>query len=345
MRDAAGELRDAADALREAGISPVALQEKEGLALINGTDGMLGMLVLAIADLRMLLATADITAAMSVEGLLGTDAAFDDDLQRLRPQAGQAAAAANMRAVLADSAIVASHRGPEDTTVQDAYSLRCAPAVAGAARDTVEHAALVASRELASAIDNPVITLDGRVRSNGNFHGAPVGLRPGFPRHRRCRCREHVRTPDRPLSRHRPQPRAERLPRRRSGGGFRAHDRPVHPGGDRLGAEAARGPGERRLDPEFGDARGPRVDGLVGGAEAADGRRRAHPRTGDRAADRGPRHRAAHAAQLRLPLRPRSSQRCARARRGRARTGSWRRRSRPRCSSSPAAALGRPRNR
>ena len=174
VRDAEGELRDAADALLEAGISPVALAEKEGLALINGTDGMLGMLVLAIADLRELLTTADITAAMSVEGLLGTDAAFDDDLQRLRPQAGQAAAAANMRAVLAASAIVASHRGPEDTRVQDAYSLRCAPAVAGAARDTVEHAAVVASRELASAIDNPVITLDGRVRSNGNFHGAPV---------------------------------------------------------------------------------------------------------------------------------------------------------------------------
>jgi histidine ammonia-lyase len=175
VRDAEGDLRDAADALPGAGISPVALQEKEGLALINGTDGMLGMLVLAIADLRNLLTTADVTAAMSVEGLLGTDAAFDDDLQRLRPQAGQTAAAANMRAVLADSAIVASHRGPQDTRVQDAYSLRCAPAVAGAARDTVEHAALIASRELASAIDNPVVTLDGRVRSNGNFHGAPVG--------------------------------------------------------------------------------------------------------------------------------------------------------------------------
>jgi histidine ammonia-lyase len=174
VRDAEGELREAAEAQREAGIAPVALQEKEGLALINGTDGMLGMLVLAIADLRGLLSTADITAAMSVEGLLGTDAAFDEELQRLRPQAGQAAAAANMRAVLAGSAIVASHRGPEDIRVQDAYSLRCAPAVAGAARDTVEHAALVASRELASAIDNPVVTPDGRVRSNGNFHGAPV---------------------------------------------------------------------------------------------------------------------------------------------------------------------------
>ena len=161
--------------LAEAGIEPVQLREKEGLALINGTDGMLGMLVLAIADLRALLKVADITAAMSVEGLLGTDAPFAADLQALRPHPGQAAAAANMRALLAGSAIMASHRGPECTRVQDAYSLRCAPQVAGAARDTVDHAALVASRELASAIDNPVITPDGRVESNGNFHGAPLG--------------------------------------------------------------------------------------------------------------------------------------------------------------------------
>jgi histidine ammonia-lyase len=97
-----------------------------------------------------------------------------EDLQALRPHPGQAAAAANMRAVLAGSPIVASHRGPEDTRVQDAYSLRCAPAVAGGARDTLDHATLVAQRELAAAIDNPVITLDDRVESNGNFHGAPL---------------------------------------------------------------------------------------------------------------------------------------------------------------------------
>ena len=175
VRDASGELREAADALREAGIAPVALREKEGLALINGTDGMLGMLVLAIADLRELLVTADITAAMSVEGLLGTDAVFAADLQELRPHPGQAASAANLRALLAGSGVMASHRGPECTRVQDAYSLRCAPQVAGAARDTVAHAAQVAARELSSAVDNPVVTLDGRVESNGNFHGAPVG--------------------------------------------------------------------------------------------------------------------------------------------------------------------------
>src|SRR5919108_3572360 len=174
VRDREGRRREAADALAEAGIAPIVLAEKEGLALINGTDGMLGMLVLAIHDLRGLLTTADIAAAMSVEGLLGTDAVFAADLHALRPHPGQAASAANMRALLAGSPIVASHRGPEDPRVQDAYSLRCAPAVAGGARDTVAHAARVAERELAAAIDNPVITRDGRVESNGNFHGAPL---------------------------------------------------------------------------------------------------------------------------------------------------------------------------
>ncbi|ANF31745.1 histidine ammonia-lyase [Leifsonia xyli] len=169
-----GELVDASDALAAAGIAPVVLAEKEGLALINGTDGMLGMLALAVHDLHGLLTDADIAAAMSVEALLGTDAVFADDLQRLRPQAGQAVSAANLREMLAGSPIVASHKGPECTRVQDAYSLRCSPQVHGAARDTVAHAELVASRELASAVDNPVLTLDGRVESNGNFHGAPV---------------------------------------------------------------------------------------------------------------------------------------------------------------------------
>jgi histidine ammonia-lyase len=175
VRDAGGRLLPAADALAAAGIAPVEPREKEGLALINGTDGMLGMLVLACTDLRLLLCTADVTAAMSVEAQLGTDAAFAADLQALRPHPGQADSAANLRALLADSAIMASHRTPACTRVQDAYSLRCAPQVHGAARDTLAHAELVASRELASAIDNPVVTTDGRVESNGNFHGAPVG--------------------------------------------------------------------------------------------------------------------------------------------------------------------------
>jgi histidine ammonia-lyase len=174
VRDAAGTLMPAADALAAAGLQPIVLAEKEGLALINGTDGMLGMLVMACHDLRLLLRTADITAAMSVEALLGTDAVFAADLQALRPHPGQAASAANLRVLLAGSPIMESHRDPSCPRVQDAYSLRCSPQVHGAARDTVAHAELVASRELASAIDNPVVTLDGRVQSNGNFHGAPV---------------------------------------------------------------------------------------------------------------------------------------------------------------------------
>ncbi|MCX5443034.1 MULTISPECIES: histidine ammonia-lyase [unclassified Streptomyces] len=174
VRDAKGDLMSAADALAAAGLSPVTLHEKEGLALINGTDGMLGQLVMAAHDLQMLLRTADIAAAMSVEGQLGTDAVFAADLQALRPHPGQGSSAANLTALLKGSEIVASHRGPECTRVQDAYSLRCTPQVHGAARDTLAHAETVASRELASAIDNPVVTPDGRVESNGNFHGAPV---------------------------------------------------------------------------------------------------------------------------------------------------------------------------
>ncbi|MFE3320579.1 histidine ammonia-lyase [Nocardia sp. NPDC059195] len=174
VRDANGVLGPAAAAMAVAGIAPVELEEKEGLALINGTDGMLGMLVLACHDLRALLRLADVTASMSVEGLLGTDKVFAADLQALRPQPGQAIAAANMVRLLADSPIVASHATPDCAVVQDAYSLRCAPQVAGAARDTLDHAERVAAYELASAVDNPVVTLDGRVESNGNFHGAPV---------------------------------------------------------------------------------------------------------------------------------------------------------------------------
>lgn len=172
--DPSGSRRPAAEVLAEAGIEPVVLAEKEGLALINGTDGMLGQLLLAAADLERLLRTADLTAAMSVEAMLGTDAVFAADLQELRPQPGQAVAAANMLALLAGSPIVASHAGPEDVYVQDAYSMRCAPQVAGAARDTLVHARMIADYELRAAVDNPVVTLDGRVESNGNFHGAPI---------------------------------------------------------------------------------------------------------------------------------------------------------------------------
>src|SRR3954449_4068276 len=174
-----GGALSAGAALQGAGLEPVTLRAKEGLALINGTDGILGMLALAIEDLERLLRVADLTAAMSVEALLGTDRAFAADLVGLRPQPGQASSAANMHRLLEGSAIVASHRY-DDPRVQDAYSLRCAPQVNGAARDVLEDARRAAHAELAAAIDNPMILPDGRVESCGNFHGSPVGLACDF---------------------------------------------------------------------------------------------------------------------------------------------------------------------
>ncbi len=168
-----GRLRPSAEALAEHGLAPVELAEKEGLALINGTDGMLGMLVLTLADLEQLAEVADLAAAMSVEGQLGTDRTFAADLMALRPQVGQAASAANLRRLLAGSPIVASHRHG-DGVVQDAYSLRCTPQVHGALRDALGYASMIAERELAAAIDNPSVLPDGRVESHGNFHGAPI---------------------------------------------------------------------------------------------------------------------------------------------------------------------------
>ncbi len=173
--DAEGATGPSADALARAGLQPVVLRAKEGLALINGTDGILGMLCLAIHDLTALMCIADVVAAMTVEALLGTDRAFAADLQALRPQLGQAASARNLTRLLADSEIVASHR-VGDSRVQDAYSLRCTPQVHGAGRDTLAHARVVAERELEAAIDNPMILPDGRVESCGNFHGAPLAF-------------------------------------------------------------------------------------------------------------------------------------------------------------------------
>lgn len=175
VHDAHGVEIPALQAMQAAGIIAIELQAKEGLALINGTDGMLGMLIMACSDLAALCTVADITSAMSIEGLLGTDRVYAPDLHApLRPQIGQTVSAANIYALLKNSKIVASHL-ENDSRVQDAYSLRCAPQVNGAVRDTVDYAATIAQRELASSIDNPVVLPDGRIESNGNFHGAPIG--------------------------------------------------------------------------------------------------------------------------------------------------------------------------
>ncbi|HKH12679.1 MAG TPA: histidine ammonia-lyase, partial [Rubrobacter sp.] len=170
-----GEETPALEALSARGIEPFVPREKEGLSLINGTDGMLAMLVLALEDLGLLLDAADLATAMSVEAALGTDRVFGEELRAVRPHPGQAESARNISLMLAGSGIVSSHQA-SDHLVQDAYSLRCAPVVCGAARDTLAFARLVAHRELGSVTDNPVVLPDGRVESAGNFHGEPLAL-------------------------------------------------------------------------------------------------------------------------------------------------------------------------
>jgi len=178
--DKSGARVDGGEALHRAGLRPVELAAKEGLALVNGTDGMLGMLLLAIEDAGHLFTMADVTAALAIEAMLGTDRPFQPELHAIRPHPGQAVSAANIHRLLQASGIMDSHRNDMVHAVQDAYSMRCAPQVAGAARDTLVFAAQVAERELASVVDNPVVLPDGRVESTGNFHGAPLGFAADF---------------------------------------------------------------------------------------------------------------------------------------------------------------------
>ena len=244
------------------------LTAKEGLALINGTDGILGMLVLALADLEVLVRTADITAAMTVEALLGTDRAFAADLQALRPHPGQARRPPTCGGCWPDSPIVASHRYG-DTRVQDAYSLRCTPQVHGAARDTVAHATGVAAIELRSAIDNPMILPDGRVESCGNFHGAPLGFVCDFLA---IATAELGAIAERRTDRLLDATRSHGLPpflTTDAGVNSGHDDRALHAGRHGGREPAARRTGERRLAADQRDAGGPRLDGLGRGAQAA----------------------------------------------------------------------------
>ena len=170
-----GERMTGAMALERAGIEPLELGPKEGIALVNGTQGMLATGTLAAHRARTLSKTADISAAMTLEAALGTDRSFDERLHALRPHAGQSASASNLRTLLQGSEIVASHRDSPHL-VQDAYSIRCAPQVHGAYRDTLGHAEDVLSVEIGSVSDNPVVFPEGDVVSGGNFHGQPVAI-------------------------------------------------------------------------------------------------------------------------------------------------------------------------
>lgn len=172
-----GVEQDTARALEAAGMEPITLAAKEGLSLLNGTEGMLSLGVLAVDRTRTLANAADIACALSVEGLLGSSKPFQPKIHELRPHPGQIQSAANIALLLDGSGIVASHAGDMVHAVQDAYSLRCAPQVHGASRDTLSHAEAVFARELGSVVDNPIVFADDEtVVSGGNFHGQPLAV-------------------------------------------------------------------------------------------------------------------------------------------------------------------------
>ncbi len=173
-----------AEAMRSAGISPLVLEAKEGLALLNGTQAMLALLALGLRDAEIAADTADVAAALSLDALRGSPAAFDERIARVRPYTGHATSAKNLRRLNQGSAIRESHRPPEkDPRVQDPYSLRCAPQVHGAARDALAQVRATISVELNSATDNPLVFVgadgksdSGEIISGGNFHGQPLAM-------------------------------------------------------------------------------------------------------------------------------------------------------------------------
>jgi histidine ammonia-lyase len=176
-----GERLAGSEALRRAGMQPLALAAKEGLALLNGTQAMTAVGALAVARGLRVVKLADVAGAMALEALMGTPAAFDARIHEARPHAGQSAAAAHLLRLVEGSAIREAHR-EHDSRVQDAYCLRCMPQVHGAVRDVLGHVQSVLEIEAGSATDNPLVFVQqggdaagtAAVISGGNFHGAPL---------------------------------------------------------------------------------------------------------------------------------------------------------------------------
>lgn len=161
----------------ESGLEPIELKAKEGLSLLNGTEGMAAMGALALDRARKLVEASDVAAALTVEAILGSARPFRPEIHALRPHPGQIASARRIASLLEGSAIVASHADDFDHAVQDAYSLRCAPQVHGAVTDTLDHLDSVLTREMSSVVDNPIVFPEsGEVVSAGNFHGEPLAL-------------------------------------------------------------------------------------------------------------------------------------------------------------------------
>lgn len=175
-----GVVRPSAEALADLGLEPLVLEPKEGLSLLNGTEGMLAYLVLAIERARRIAAASDMACALSSEALLASERPFRSEIHDLRPHPGQISSARRIAEALDGSEIVASHSDDFDHAVQDAYSLRCAPQVHGAVLDVIAYARDVAERELGSVVDNPIVLASGEVVSAGNFHGQPLAFALDF---------------------------------------------------------------------------------------------------------------------------------------------------------------------
>ncbi len=169
-----GEKMEGSLAMKEAGIEPISLKAKEGLALLNGTQMMTSIAALALHDAEILLKSAQIAGAMSLEALKGTSKAFDKRIHEVRPHPGQISCAKNLRKLTMGSEIMDSHKDCEK--VQDPYTLRCMPQVYGAVKDSLDHIKRIVNIEMNSANDNPLVFSNGEVISGGNFHGQPIAF-------------------------------------------------------------------------------------------------------------------------------------------------------------------------
>ena len=273
-----------AEALAAVGLSPITLEAKEGLSLINGTQFMTAMASLALVRAQRLARVADAACAMSVEALQATPTSFHPAIHAARPLAGQQRSAATLRALLDGSAIVESHRWCDK--VQDAYSLRCAPQVHGASRDLLDHVERTVAVELNAATDNPLVLLEEElIVSNGNFHGQPIAI--GLD----CiaiACAELASISERRTERLVNPSLSDGLPpvpgRARGGAQLGLHDPAVRGRRARLREQVVEPSRVRRLDPDERGPGGSRLDGERSRTEGAPGRFQCGARAGDRAA-------------------------------------------------------------
>jgi histidine ammonia-lyase len=262
----------AAMALLQAGIAPLVLEAKEGLALLNGTQAITAVGALALARALRVVELSDLAGAMTLEALKGTPTPFDERIHAVRPHAGQVAVAAHLRALLAESEIRESHRH-NDPRVQDAYCLRCMPQVHGAVRDALGHARATFEIESGAATDNPLVFAEGEILSGGNFHGAPLALAARRSRDRDDDADGDWRAARGSAGQSRHQRRVAAVSFADAGGVVGIHDRARGCGGAAQRGEGARASGERGQRPDIGWQRGSRFDGDDGGTEVSAGRR------------------------------------------------------------------------